>query len=267
MAERNDGPFRVRPQTRCPPGGKLCYRTSPMPLELASKQVGRVMVITCRGRIAMGVETRALEQEVSRVTLGTKNVVLNLTQVDFADSAGLGLLARIHRSLRTDRGDLKICGLRESLLRVFKITHLHTVFEIYELEERAVEAFRQRASSAGDPEKIHQRTVLCVDESKDVLAYLGMLLRRMGYEVLTTRTASDFARFLKVSRPDAVVAGHGMGSNARVKETLRQHGVQVPVLFLPPEFSTAEAGEAARGVADRLQEIFNAAQRPPEDQQ
>lgn len=256
-----------RLQTHRAPEGKLCYRTSPMPLELASKQLGRVMVIKCRGRIAMGAETRALEEEVNRVTLGTKNVILNLTEVDFADSAGLGLLARMQRSLRTDRGDLKICGLRESLLRVFKITHLNRVFELYESEEQAVEAFRQRASSVGEPAKLANRRVLCVDESKDVLAYLGALLRRLGYEVLTTRTVSDFARFLKATRPDAVVAGHGMGADARVKEALRQDGTQVPVLYLHSEFSTAEAGEAAREIADRLQELFSATLRLREDRE
>ncbi len=220
------------------------------------------MVIQCRGRIALGVETRLLEEEVNRVTLGTKNVVLNLTEADFVDSAGLGLLARIQRSLRTDRGDLKICGLRESISRVFKITHLDKVFELYESEEQAVEAFRQRASSVVEPAKHTKRTILCVDESKDVLAYLGALLRRLGYEVLTTRTASDFARFLRATGPDAVVAGPGMGANAEVKEALRRNGAQVPVLLLPPEFSTAEAGEAASEVAGRVQELFRESPSP-----
>lgn len=256
-----------RLETHRAPEGKLCYRTSPMPLELASKQLGRVMVIACRGRIALGAEARALEGEVNRVTLGTKSVVLNLTDVDFVDSAGLGLLARIQRSLRTDRGDLKICGMRESLLKVFTITHLDRVFELYDSEEQAIEAFRQRASSVSEPAKPAKRTILCVDESKDVLAYLGALLRRLGYEVLTTRTAADFARFLRAARPDAVLAGQGMGANQEVKEALRRNGIQAPVLLLPPEFSTAEAGEAARQVAERLEELFHASQRPREDRQ
>ncbi|HXZ18437.1 MAG TPA: anti-sigma factor antagonist [Candidatus Acidoferrales bacterium] len=236
-----------------------------MPFELASKQVGRVMVIQCRGRITMGAETRALEEEVSRVTLGTKKVVLNLTEVDFADSGGLGLLVRIQRSLRTDRGDLKICGLGGSLLKVFKIIHLHTVFELYETEEQAVEAFQQRASFVSEPAKLSKRKVLCVDESKDVLAYLGVLLRRLGYEVLTTRTAPDFARFLKATKPDAVVLGQGMGANERVKEILQQDGAQVPLLFLHSGFSTADAGEAGREVADRLHDLFNISQSPREE--
>jgi anti-sigma B factor antagonist len=245
----------------------VCYRTPLMPLELASKQLGRVMVVQCKGRITTGEETRALQQEVTRVTLGTKNVVLNLTEVDFADSGGLGVLVRIHRALRTDRGDLKICGLQESLLKVFQITHLHTVFEIYQTEGQAVEAFRQRASSVSEPAGPAKRKVLCVDESKDVLAYLGVLLRRLGYEVLTTHTVSDFARFLKATKPDAVIAGHGMQANERVKETLRQAEAQAPVIFLSSEFSTAEAGEAGREVTDRLHALFHESPRSREDSQ
>lgn len=214
------------------------------------------MVVACRGRITTGVETRALQEEVTRVTLGTKNVVLNLTHVDFADSGGLGVLVRIHRSLRTDRGDLKLCGLQESLVKVFRITHLHSVFEIYESEAHAVEAFRQKASSVSEPEHHAKPKILCVDESKDVLAYLGVLLRRSGYEVLTTHTASDFSRFLKATKPDAVVAGHAMQANQRVNETLQQAGGQPPVIFLSAEFSTADAGQAGREVTERLHALF-----------
>ena len=237
-----------------------------MPLELASKQVGRVMVLACKGRITTGVETRALQAEVERVTLGTKNVVLNLAEVDFADSGGLGVLVRIHRALRTDRGDLKLCGLQENLHKVFQITHLHAVFEIYESEGKAVEAFRQRASSVGEPARASKHKVLCVDDSKDVLAYLNVLLRRLGYEVLTTNSVADFARFLKATKPDAVVAGHGMQANERVKESLQEAGAQAPVVFLSSEFSKAEAGEAGREVTERLHALFGEAQKLEGDQ-
>lgn len=220
------------------------------------------MVVECKGRITTGVETRALQAEVTRVTLGTKSVVLNLTDVDFADSGGLGVLVRLHRSLRADRGDLKLCGLQAGLFKVFHITHLHSVFEIYESEAQAVEAFRQRASSVSEPAHLAKRKVLCVDESKDVLAYLSVLLRRSGYEALTTHLGSDFSRLLKATKPDAVVAGQGMQSHERVKETLRLSGAQVPVIFLPPDFSMAEAGEAGREIADRLHALFQGPQSP-----
>jgi anti-sigma B factor antagonist len=223
------------------------------------------MVLRCSGRITAGAESRNLQAEVTRLTLGTKNVVLNIKEVDFIDSGGLGVLVRIHRSLRADRGDLKICGLRHSLLQVFQITHLHTVFDICETEAQAVESFRQGAGPAAGTAPPSKRVVLCVDESKDVLAYLSVLLRRLGYEALTTHLVSDFARFLKASRPDAVLAGHGMQSNQRVNELLEGARQEVPVIFLPAGFSAVEAGEAGRGVADRLQALFPAPGSPEAD--
>jgi CheY-like chemotaxis protein len=191
------------------------------------------------------------------MTLGTKSVVLNLGAVQFVDSGGLGALVRIQRSLRTDRGDLKICELSESLFKVFQITHLHTVLEMYESEAQAIEAFRQRSSSADEPASAARKKVLCVHESSDVLAYLGVLLRRSGYEVQTTQNVSDFARLLKATKPDAVVAGHGMKAGERVEEALRQAGAQARVLFLPSEFSTTEASEAGGRVANDLRALFH----------
>ena len=227
-----------------------------MGLELNSKMIGRVVALSCRGRITAGEEGRALQQEVTKLTLGTKNVVMNLAEVGFVDSGGLGVLVRLFRSLRTHGGDLKFCQVPADLLRVFRITNLHTVFEMHESEAQAVEAFRRRASGVDEVEQGARRKLLCVDDSTDVLAYLGVLLRRSGYEVMTTQSVSDFSRFLLATKPDGVVAGQGMKANERVAEALRRAGPQVRVLFLPAEFSTAEASQAGRELVERVAELF-----------
>jgi len=227
-----------------------------MPLELNSKMVGRVVVLSCRGRITAGEEGRALQQEMTRLTLGTKNVVMNLAEVGFADSGGLGVLVRLFRSLRTNGGDLKFCQVPADLLKVFQITHLHTIFEMHESEAQAVEAFRRRPGGAEEAPQGERRKLLCVDESTDVLAYLGVLLRRSGYEVMTTQSVSDFSRFLMATKPDGVVAGQRMQGNERVMDALRRAGPQVRMLFLPAEFSTAEASQAGRELVERVAELF-----------
>jgi anti-sigma B factor antagonist len=226
-----------------------------MALELSSKMMGRVVVLSCRGRITTGEETRALQKEVDQLTLGTKNVVLNLAEVGFVDSGGIGMLVRIFRSLRTHGGDLKLCQLQANLFKALQITHVHTVLEIYEGEAQAVEAFRRRPGGVDEVAHGHKK-VLCVDESHDVLAYLGVLLRRSGYEVMTTQNVPDFARFLMATKPDGVIAGHGMQGNERVTDALRRAGPQVRVLFLPAEFSTAEASQAGRELVERVGELF-----------
>jgi anti-anti-sigma factor len=228
-----------------------------MPLDLEIKHIGRVVVIRCHGRIITGEESRKLQNEVTRLTLGTKSVVLNLGGVDFVDSGGLGVLVRIHRSLRADRGDLKICQLRDSLFKVFQVTHLHTVLEMYESEAQAVEAFRQLPGATAEAADAGRKKVLCVDKSTDVLAYLSVLLRRSGYEVLTTHSLADFARLLTATKPDAVVAAHVMQENELAAAALRRAGPQVRVLFLPSEFSSADPTHAGRELVERLQAAFN----------
>jgi anti-sigma B factor antagonist len=227
-----------------------------MALELHSKLIGRVVVLRCRGRITAGDEGRALQQEVTKLTLGTKSVVLDVAEINFADSGGIGVLVRIFRSLRSHGGDLKICCLPADLSNILRIAHLHTIFEIYESEAQAVEAFRQRPIQEQPAAHGPKKKVLCVDESHDVLAYLGLLLRRSGYEVMTTQSVSDFVRFLTATRPHGVLAGHGMRGNERIAEALKRAGPQVPVLFLPAEFSTAEASEAGRELVERMGALF-----------
>jgi anti-sigma B factor antagonist len=227
-----------------------------MALELNSKMMGRVVVLICRGRITAGEEGRALQQEMTKLTLGTKNVVMNLAEVDFADSGGLGVLVRLFRLLRTDGGDLKFCQVPSDLLKVLQITQLHTVFEMYESEAQAVEAFRRRAGGVDEAAPGPRKKLLCVDESSDVLAYVGMLLRRAGYEVITTQSVSDFSRFLMATKPDGVVAGQGMRGNERVMEALRRAAPRVRVLYLPPEFSTAEASQAGRELVERVAQLM-----------
>jgi|SRR5271155_4374696 len=237
----------------------LPYRA--MALELTSKMVGRVVVLSCRGRITAGEEGRALQEEVTRLTLGTKNVVLDPAEVAFVDSGGIGVLVRIFRTLRSHGGDMKLCAVPADLYKVLKTVQLHTIFEIYETEAQAVEAFRRRSSELTEAVHAGRKKVLCLDESHDVLAYLGVLLRRSGYEVMTTQNLSDFTRFLMATKPDGVVAGHKMQGNERMAEALRRAGPQVRVLHLPAEFSTAEASQAGQELVDRVGALFGEGQK------
>jgi anti-sigma B factor antagonist len=227
-----------------------------MPLQLQSKLVANVAVVYCRGRIVTGEESRALQQEQARLTIETPNVVLDMSEVDFVDSGGLGALVRMLGSLRAARGDLKICRLRPTLLKVFQVTHLHTVFEMYESEGEALEAFRRRPAPREQAGQLAKKKVLCVDQSVDLLAYLKALLGRQGYDVQTTHIPSDFRTILVATSPQVVVAGHAMQANERVAEALRTAARNVPVLFLPAEFSTAEASQAGVELLERLRVLF-----------
>ena len=93
-----------------------------MPLSFESQIVDNVAVIRCKGRITLGPEANALEEEVQRQTRipGTdvyrvKRVVLQMSDTDFLDSCGLGSLVRIYGILHSAGGGLKLCEIRRPM--------------------------------------------------------------------------------------------------------------------------------------------------------
>src|SRR4051794_40859682 len=89
---------------------RLPPRSPLMPLSVQSRPVGDVTVITCRGRIIEGPESAALQEHVG-VQSHDRCIVLNLCEVDFIDSSGLGLLVRLLTRCRAAGGDLKLCAV------------------------------------------------------------------------------------------------------------------------------------------------------------
>ena len=71
-----------------------------MQLSLQSQKIGDVVIVRCKGRITLGAEIAALQQELEKLTVLTKKVVLQLGEVSFLDSVGLGALVRQLNTLR-----------------------------------------------------------------------------------------------------------------------------------------------------------------------
>ncbi len=116
-------------------------------------------------------------------------VVLHLGEVAFIDSSGFGMLVRLLTSTRRASGDLKLCNVPADVYKVLKMTNLITLFEAHESEEDAVSAFYRR-STISERVAVTGPSILCVDQSADVLAYLRELLRSAGYRVLTNSTCT-----------------------------------------------------------------------------
>ena len=126
-----------------------------MQLTLQSHNVGEVVVVRCRGRIVSGDEVRFLQLELDKLTELTKNVVLQLAEVSYLDSGGLGALVRIFGVLRAAGGDLKLCQLSPFVDQVLQATNLLNVFHPYASEKEAIEAFSARPQS---PDEISHRS-------------------------------------------------------------------------------------------------------------
>ncbi len=228
-----------------------------MRLQIDSRVVGEVLVVKCGGRIVAGDETQALHDHMKKATLETSDVVLQLGDVAFIDSSGLGMLVRLTTHARSRGGDLKLCAVPEAIFRTLRMTNLSTIFETYASEAEAIAAsYRRRQSKQS--ETLHRgRTVLCFEESADVLAYLRELLRQAGYSVLTTSMLHDARILLKATRPCLVVLGP-RSAHLREKsaqELLGQIAPTIPVCVLEEDFSTGDPGEAGVRLLERVRQL------------
>lgn len=227
-----------------------------MQLNLQSQFRGDVVVIRCNGRITARDEARALLLEVEKHTLETKNFVLQLEDVSFLDSGGLGTLVRLAGTLRATHGDLKLCQLSPFLKNVFEATRLSGVFRIYESEKEAIEAFSQRQEHPHASSHPSKRKVLCVESSSDLLAYLSALLKRSGYDVFTTKNLGDATTFVNATKPALVICGPSAQTSGPLFERFRVSHPNLELLLLPLDFHATEASEASLNLLDRIQALF-----------
>ncbi len=231
-----------------------------MRLQIDSRVVGEVLVVKCGGRIVAGDETQTLHDHLKGATLETSDVVLQLGEVAFIDSSGLGMLVRLMTYARSRGGDLKLCSVPETIFRTPRMTNLSTIFETYASEAEAIAASYQRRQSKQNETFRRSRTVLCFEESADVLAYLRELLRHAGYSVLTTSMLHDARILLKATQPGLIVLGPRTAHlrEKSAEELLRQIAPTVPVCVLEEDFSTGDPGEAGVRLLERVRQLLPA---------
>ena len=235
-----------------------CYRLGVMQLRLQNERIGNVAVLRCEGRIVTGDEAQALAIEVEKLTLDTHQVVLNLAQVNFLDSGGLGALVRMTRVHRRHSGDIVLCHLTPFILGVLEATTLHRFFQICPSETEALQSFSLRApvSSAATPEPLAR--VVCAHNSTDLLAFISAVLRHAGFEVFTATTLAEARTLVVATHPNVFVHGSETDSNELSLERIRQIDPQRPFLQLPADFSCSEASQTGAQLVNRIRSLVRA---------
>ena len=105
------------------------------------RQAGVVSLVDVSGRLT-SFETGALRDSISRLLKqGHKDIVLNLSRLQYLDSSGIGELARVYVSVVKQSGQMKVIGLSSKIEEVLKITHLYQVFPEFPDEEAALKSF------------------------------------------------------------------------------------------------------------------------------
>jgi anti-sigma B factor antagonist len=111
-------------------------------MTITTREVSHVTVVDIVGRITLGEETGQLRDTVRNlIAAGQKKIVLNLANVDFIDSSGVGELVSSFTAVRNAGGDLKLFSLSKKVQDVLNVTKLYTIFDIKDDEFTAVKSF------------------------------------------------------------------------------------------------------------------------------
>ncbi|MBI4466400.1 MAG: STAS domain-containing protein [Acidobacteria bacterium] len=113
-----------------------------MSVKINKREVGGVTVVDLSGRLTLGDASAQLRETLRELlNQGQKKIVLNLGQVGYIDSSGLGELVSGFTTVKNQGGQLKLANLTQKVNDLLTITKLYTVFEVHNDETAAVQSF------------------------------------------------------------------------------------------------------------------------------
>ena len=116
-------------------------------MKLNKRTVDGILAITCNGRIVFGDESSLLREEVRNAIQNNKRIVLNLGEVNYIDSGGLGTLVALHTTAHNAGATIKLANLTKRVGDLLQVTKLLTVFDVRDSEYDALESFRKEAAA------------------------------------------------------------------------------------------------------------------------
>jgi len=115
-------------------------------MQISERAVGDVMVLDLKGKVTLGEGDELLKDKVnSLVNQGHRKIILNLADVPYIDSAGLGEIVRTYTTVSRQGGSLKLLNLTKRITDLLSITKLLTVSETFDSESEAVRSFSASA--------------------------------------------------------------------------------------------------------------------------
>jgi anti-sigma B factor antagonist len=124
-------------------------RSVPARMQTNARQIGDVVVLDISGRITLG-EGNVMLREIVRelADKGNRRVILNLSEVNYIDSSGLGELVKTHTTFHNKGGDLKLANLNKRLSDLLQMTRLSAVFDIHGDEASALRSLAGPSKAA-----------------------------------------------------------------------------------------------------------------------
>ncbi|MGA2592097.1 MAG: STAS domain-containing protein [Bryobacteraceae bacterium] len=119
-----------------------------MSLKINVRESGNVVILDLNGRITIGEEASSLRDTIRELLdSGQKNILLNLAEVSYIDSTGLGQFVGSYATVTSRGGQLKLLNLQKKLHELMQVTKLITVFDTHTNESAAVRSFTAAASA------------------------------------------------------------------------------------------------------------------------
>ena len=106
-----------------------------------------IVVADCSGRIVFGEETAELRDRIRALISKGSRIVLNLADVTYIDSGGLGTLVALYTTAQNAGGSVKLANLTQRVGDLLQVTKLLTVFDVYDSEEKAIQSFKKGAAA------------------------------------------------------------------------------------------------------------------------
>ena len=114
-----------------------------MALTIASREVDGVTVLDLNGRITLGEGSVQLREAIrDLISKGSKTILLNMGDVNYIDSSGIGELVSAFTTTKNQGGELKLLNLTKKVNDLLQITKLYTVFDVFEDEASAISSFK-----------------------------------------------------------------------------------------------------------------------------
>lgn len=112
-------------------------------MKIETRTIGDVNILDCSGKITLGEGTMAVRNTVRDLLKGGgKKIVLNLAEVNYIDSSGIGELVSTYTTVTNSGGQLKLLSLTKKIHELLQITKLLTVFQVFNDEQSALASFK-----------------------------------------------------------------------------------------------------------------------------
>jgi anti-sigma B factor antagonist len=112
-------------------------------MKIETRTIGDIQILDCSGKITLGEGTMAVRNTVRDILKNNgKKIILNLADVNYIDSSGVGELVSTYTTVTNSGGQLKLLNLTKKIQELLAITKLLTVFAVFDNEQTALNSFK-----------------------------------------------------------------------------------------------------------------------------